>query len=68
MKGLLSLDRGIGAPLGNAAIVDAAAFNLFLAHIQGWGVKSSDEKALQSVKVRLLSFYNFHNYVSLRYS
>lgn len=50
MEGLLSLDRRIGAPLGNAEIVDAAAYNLFLAYIHGWGVKMSDEKALQLVK------------------
>lgn len=47
MKGLLSLDRSIGYSLGNAEIVDAAAFNLYLAHLQGWGVEQSDEKALK---------------------
>uniref|UniRef100_A0A5K3F0R2 LRP2-binding protein n=1 Tax=Mesocestoides corti TaxID=53468 RepID=A0A5K3F0R2_MESCO len=47
MEGLLSLDRGVGSPKGNAEIVDAAAFNLYLAYLQGWGVKQSDEKALK---------------------
>ncbi|KAM7537663.1 hypothetical protein Aperf_G00000060568 [Anoplocephala perfoliata] len=51
MQSLLSLDRGVGAPLGNAVIVDAAAFNLFLAYIQGWGVKYSDEKGLEYLKI-----------------
>ncbi|VUZ40265.1 unnamed protein product [Hymenolepis diminuta] len=51
MEGLLSLDRRIGTPLGNAEIVDAAAYNLFLAYIHGWGVKMSDEKALQYLQI-----------------
>ncbi|VDN97601.1 unnamed protein product [Rodentolepis nana] len=51
MEGLLSLDRGIGAPLGNAEIVEAAAYNLFLAYVHGYGAKMSDEKALHYLKI-----------------
>ncbi|VDK34566.1 unnamed protein product [Taenia asiatica] len=47
MQGLLSLDRGVGSPLGNAELVDAAAFNLYLAYLQGWGTEQSDELALR---------------------
>ena len=47
MQGLLSLDRGIGAPLGNSELVDAAAFNLYLAYMQGCGVEQSSDEALR---------------------
>ncbi|KAL5110589.1 LRP2-binding protein [Taenia crassiceps] len=50
MQGLLSLDRGVGSPLGNAELVDAAAFNLYLAYLQGWGVEQSDELALRHLR------------------
>lgn len=51
MQGLLSLDRGVGSPLGNAELVDAAAFNLYLAYLQGWGVEQSDEIALKYLQI-----------------
>lgn len=47
MEGLLTLDTRPGAPLVNEEIVDAAAYNLFLAYLHGRGVESSDDKALE---------------------
>ncbi len=47
MEGLLTLDRGVGFPLGNGELVDAAAYNMYLAHFQGWGVEQSEDLALK---------------------
>ncbi|VDL96252.1 unnamed protein product [Schistocephalus solidus] len=47
MEGLLSLDTGPNSEVGNEEIVNAAAYNLYLAYLHGWGVKQSDEKALE---------------------
>ncbi|VDN11179.1 unnamed protein product [Dibothriocephalus latus] len=47
MEGLLSLDIAPNSEVGNEEIVNAAAYNLYLAYLHGWGVRQSDEKALK---------------------